>query len=194
MAKPNLDRRETLGVLFPDPSRYLFVSGLAGSAKDAAALTDDGDNLFTMAGAMGAAASFGLGMALSAPDREVCVITGDGELLMNVGSLATIATMRPKNLSVVVMDNSSHGETGGQAGHTAVGTDLAMMGRGAGLASTMTVSEPNELEDAARFLSEAEGPRLLVLRVKEGPPAAYARNMDPAHCRTRFRNAFLGTR
>lgn len=194
MAKPTLDRREVLTTLFPKTEDFLFVSGLAGAAKDAAGLTDDGDNLFTMAGTMGAAVSVGLGMALSAPKAKVAVITGDGELLMNIGALATVATIAPGNLSIICMDNASHGETGGQPGHTGIRTDLAKMADGAGLPSTMTVSGAGDLAAAAKFLTDAEGPRLLVVRVTDGPPTAYVRNMDPAACRLRFRNAYLGAR
>ena len=124
MTNSNLDRREVLPELFPDPSQYLMVSGLAGSSRDAAALTADGDNLYTMAGAMGAAVSMGLGIALSAPNEKVAVITGDGELLMNVGALATVASVQPENLSIVCIDNGLHGETGGQPGHTSAAPTL----------------------------------------------------------------------
>ena len=140
MAKTTLDRGDLLSQLFPAPDGYLFISGLAGSARDTAALTADGDNLFTMAGTMGAAVSMALGVALSAPDAQVAVITGDGELLMNAGALATVASMEPGNLSIVCIDNGCHGETGGQPGHTARRTDLAKMAEGAGLPSTMTIS------------------------------------------------------
>jgi phosphonopyruvate decarboxylase len=194
MAKPTLDRRNVLKALFPTPDDYLFVSGLAGAAKDAAGLTDDGDNLFTMAGTMGAAVPMALGIALSAPESKVAAITGDGELLMMVGSLATVASMAPANLSIVCIDNGCHGETGGQAGHTAIRTDLAKIGDGAGLPSTMTISGEGDLPMAAKFLAEAKGPRLLVVRVTHGSPTAYVRNMDPSACRLRFRNAYLGAR
>ncbi len=103
MAEPTLDRRDALSRLFPAPEDYLLVSGLAGSARYAAALTGDGDNLFTMAGTMGAAVSMGLGVALSAPEAKVVVITGDGELLMNLGVLATVASMAPDNLIPTVV-------------------------------------------------------------------------------------------
>ena len=192
MTAPTLDRRDVLSQLFPRPQDYLFVSGLAGSARDAAGLTDDGANLFTMAGTMGAAVPMGLGLALSAPKAQVAVITGDGEMLMNVGSLATVATMAPGNLSIVCIDNGCHGETGGQPGHTAVRTDLALMGKGAGLASNMTAATAEDLAEGAKFLIEAAAPRLLVVRVTDGPPTAYVRNMDPAECRLRFRQAYLG--
>jgi len=194
MTRPaaTLDRRDVLAVLFPKPDDYLFVSGLAGSAKDAAGLTDDGANLFTMAGTMGAAVPMGLGVALSAPEKQVAVITGDGEMLMNIGSLATVATMRPKNLTIVCIDNGCHGETGGQTGHTSNLTDLALIGQGAGLALTMTASTMDDLAEAAKFLADAQGPRLLVVRVTDGKPTAYVRNMDPVECRLRFRQAILG--
>jgi phosphonopyruvate decarboxylase len=194
MNLPALDRREILPQLFPVPDEYLIVSGLAGAARDTAALTSDGDNLYTMGGTMGAAVSVGLGMALAAPESRVAVITGDGELLMNVGALATVATMAPDNLSIVCIDNGCHGETGNQPGHTARLTDLALMAEGAGVPSTMTISEVGQVAAGARFLIEAPGPRFLLVRVTDGPPSAYKRDLDAAACRVRFRNAYLETR
>jgi phosphonopyruvate decarboxylase len=187
-----LDRREVLSALFPSPDEYLFVTGLAGSARDAAGLTEDGDNLYTMAGTMGAAVPMGLGVALGAPDSQVAVITGDGELLMNIGSLASVANMAPGNLSIVCIDNGCHGETGGQTGHTSGRTDLAKIADGSGLASVMVVESEEELAAAAKFLTDAPSPRFLLIHVSDGPPTAYKRNMNPAQCRTRFRNAYLG--
>ena len=191
---PTLDRREVLSGLFPSPDEILFIAGLAGSARDAAGLTNDGDNLFTMAGTMGAAVPMGLGVALAAPDSQVVVVTGDGELLMNIGSLASVATMAPGNLSIVCIDNGCHGETGGQKGHTSNRTDLAKMAEGAGLASVMVLETADQMETAANFLTDMPAPRFLQVRVTEGPPTDYTRNMNPAQCRSRFRNAFLGIR
>jgi phosphonopyruvate decarboxylase len=192
MTEASIDRRELLPQLFGDPSDYLFVSGLAGAAKDTAALTEDGDNLFTMAGTMGAAVAMGLGVALNAPDRKVTVVTGDGELLMGIGGLVTVASMAPANLSIVCIDNAQHGETGGQAGHTARNTDLAAIAKGAGIPSTMTISAPEQIADGAKFLATAPGPRFLLARVLGSAPSVYKRNMDAAECRVRFRSAFLG--
>ena len=186
-----LDRREFLPKLFPNPSEYLMVSGLAGASRDAAALTSEGDNLFTMGGAMGAAVSIGLGMALCSPNRKVAVITGDGELMMNIGSLATVATAAPQNLSIICIDNGQHGETGGQKSHTAERTDLELMAKGAGIPATLTISRPEELEAAARFLTESPAPRFLWARVLPGPPSDWKRNWNLADCRTRFRDAVL---
>ena len=189
MQTSELDRREILPRLFPEPERLLFVSGLAGASKDMAALTDDGDNLFSMAGTMGAAVPTGLGIALSAPDRPVAVVTGDGELLMGLGALVTVAQAAPANLAIVCLDNGQHGETGGQVGMTAGSADLAAIARGAGFERCLTVTRENELEGACAFLAEAGAPRFLHARVRQTPPSAYRRNLDPAACRLRFRAA-----
>jgi phosphonopyruvate decarboxylase len=191
MTDITLDRREMLTKLFPKPDCYLMVAGLAGAARDAAALTNEADNLITLGGAMGGAVSIGLGMALSAPASQVAVITGDGELLMNVGALATVASMMPGNLSIVCIDNGRHLETGGQPGHTARRTKLAVMAEGAGLPSTMTIDSPEQLAEAAQFLIESPAPRFLCARVLPGPPAAYKRDWDLAAGRLRFRKAYL---
>jgi len=132
-----LDRSTLLPALFPHPEDYLLLAGLAGAAKDSAAWTEEADNLLTLGGAMGAAVAMGLGMALAAPDRQVAVMTGDGELLMNVGVLATVASVMPDNLTIVCVDNGQHGETGGQPGHTSRRTDLARMAEGAGIPSVV---------------------------------------------------------
>ncbi len=194
MTDAKLDRREVLPRLFPNHSDYLIVSGLAGASRDAAALTCEADTLFTMGGAMGAAVPIGLGMALCAPEKQVAVITGDGELIMNIGSLATVATAAPQNLSIVCIDNGQHGETGGQKGHTAERTDLALMAQGAGLPSVLAISRPEELDAAARFLTDPPAPRFLWVKVMPGPPSDWKRDWNLADCRTRFRTAVLGRR
>jgi phosphonopyruvate decarboxylase len=191
MATITLDRRDLLAPLFPDPSIFLWVTGLAGAARDVCALTQEADNVFTLGGAMGAALSTALGMALSAPNKQIVCVTGDGELLMNVGALATVASMMPDNLSIICVDNGCHGETGGQRGHTAMRTNLAIMAEGAGIPSVMTVEADTQLSDAARFLTDSPAPRFLLARVKDGPPPEWKRNWNLAECRLRFRDAYL---
>jgi phosphonopyruvate decarboxylase len=186
-----IDRRALLPELFPESENYLLLSGLAGASKDTAAWTQEADNLLTLGGAMGGAVSMGLGMALAAPGQQVAVITGDGELLMNIGALATVASTAPDNLTIVCVDNGQHGETGGQPGHTSRRTNLAKMAEGAGFASVMTVSAPGDLVAASRFLAESVAPRFLWARVMPGPPSDYKRNWDLAECRLRFRISFL---
>jgi len=187
----NIDRRELLNRLFPVPEEWLFVSGLAGASRDAAALTGDGANLYTMAGTMGASVPMGLGIALSAPDNNVAVINGDGEMLMGIGALVTVAAARPQNLTIVCQDNSMHGETGGQTGHTAGTANLETIAQGSGISSTLTISEPDQITDAAAFIAEAPGPRFLLVRVLPTPPSDFKRNMDMAACRVRFRRQFM---
>jgi thiamine pyrophosphate-dependent acetolactate synthase large subunit-like protein len=190
MTEVTLNRVGALPQIFPNPDDYLFVTGLAGPARDAAALTSDGANMFTMAGCMGAATSMGLGMALGAPDRNVVVIAGDGEMMMNIGSLATVATQVPKNLTVVCVDNGGHGETGGQDGHTSARTNLAKVAEGFGFEKVLTVSSEAGLKDAAEFVAAGDGPRFLWLRVMAGEPTKFKRNLNPMECRVRFKNAF----
>ena len=182
---PTLDRREILNPIIPNPEDYLIITGLAGPARDAAALTGDGTNTFTMAGCMGAAVSMGHGVALAAPDFQILVITGDGELLMNLGSLASVATLQPANLSIVCIDNGCHGETGGQTGHTSHRTNLEVIAKGAGFSDTMTLAEPSQFAQAREFLTQSVAPRFLLCRVMDGPPTAYKRNIDSAACRLR---------
>jgi thiamine pyrophosphate-dependent acetolactate synthase large subunit-like protein len=187
-----LDRCAAVPALIGRHEDFLIVTGLAGTARDIAALTGDGAHTYTMAGAMGGACAIGLGLALARPDRRVLVVTGDGELLMNVGTLATIAVLNPANLAILCVDNGHYGETGYQKSHTSLGVDLEKIAAGSGIKATRTVSADRELADGARLLREGNGTAFVVLRVKPTDPPAFKRNMDPAACRNRFRTALLG--
>jgi phosphonopyruvate decarboxylase len=189
-----LDRREAVPALLGRHEDFLIVTGLAGTAKDIAALTRDGAHTFTMAGAMGAACTMGLGLALARPDKRVLVITGDGELLMNVGALATISVLNPANLSIVCVDNGHYGETGYQKSHTSLGIDLEKIAIGAGIKMTRTISRESEIADGARLLRAGNGTAFVLLRVKPTDPPGFKRNMDPAAVRIRFKTALEGQR
>src|SRR5471030_653848 len=165
-----LDRREAVPALLGRHEDFLIVTGLAGTAKDIGALTRDGEHTFTMAGAMGAACMTGLGLALARPDRRVLVITGDGELLMNIGALATIAVMNPANLSIVCVDNGHYGETGYQKSHTSLGVDLEKIAIGSGIRMTRTIKSEAEIADGARLLRAGNGTAFVLLRVKPTDP------------------------
>jgi phosphonopyruvate decarboxylase len=184
-----LDRREAIPALIGRHEDFLCVSGLAGTSRDLAALTGDGAHAYTMAGAMGGAISIGLGLALARPDRRVLVLTGDGELLMNLSALATVAVMDPANLAIVCVDNGHYGETGWQRSHTSLGVDLERIAQGAGIKRTRTVAAAEEIESGARMLREGNGTAFVLLRVAPTEPPAYKRNLDPASCRERFRAA-----
>ena len=187
-----LDRKTAVPALVGDPSGLLIVCGLAGAAKDIAHLTGDGDTVFALGGAMGGATAMGLGLALSRPDRQVLVVTGDGELLMNVGTLATVGVMKPPNLSILCVDNGHYGETGYQPTHTQRGVDLAVIARGSAIPVSRTVSTADDIPPAARLLREGNGPRFVLLRVGIDPPPAVKRSLDAGERKTAFRKALLG--
>ena len=150
----------------------LVVSGLGSTTYDAGAAGDRPLN-FYLWGAMGGAAMIGLGLALAQPARRVLVLTGDGEMLMGLGSLATIAAQAPDNLAIAVFDNGSFGETGAQPSHTALGADLAGIARGCGWPVVETVTEMSEL---AVLRSRLRRERLFaVVRIR--------RRRSPASCR-----------
>jgi len=184
-----LDRRQAVPALIGRHQDFLIVTGLAGTSRDIAALTDDGAHTYTMAGAMGGAAMIGLGLALARRDKRVLVVTGDGELLMNVGSLATIAVLNPPNLSIVCVDNGHYGETGYQRSHTSLGVDLEKIAAACGIKRTLAIEQEAELAAGARLIREGNGASFVLLRVKPTEPPAYKRDLDPATCRTRFRVA-----
>lgn len=186
-----INRRDLLPNLLTNPDDFLIVSGLAGASKDTAGLTDDGTNLFTMAGAMGSTVAMGLGVALSAPTRRVLSVAGDGELMMGIGSLVTVASMMPDNLTIICIDNGMHAETGGQLGHTSRRTNLATMADGAGIPSVMEINVTGQFVEAAKFITDAPGPRFLWARVTAEPPTAYKRDFDLAARRQIFRTAFF---
>ena len=186
---PELDRKLAVPALVGRHQDYLIVGGLGGPSKDLSALIGDGPNLFSMSGAMGAATPIGLGLALARPRRRVLVVTGEGELLMNVGALATVALAAPDNLAILVVDNEVYGETGNQQSHTGRGTDLAAMAAGAGVARVSTVRSEAEIPAAAAELRDAQGPVFVVVKVSAADPPAAPRDMDAAACRTRFRAA-----
>jgi thiamine pyrophosphate-dependent acetolactate synthase large subunit-like protein len=185
--KYELDRIDAVPKIIGKPGDLLFVAGLAGTSKDLAHITNDGPNFYGMAGAMGAAVSMGLGLALARPDKKVVVATGDGELLMNIGALATVSIMNPPNLSILCVDNGHYGETGYQLSHTSLGVDLEQMAIGAGIKSTMTVESEDQIAAGARMLRESNGTCFVLLRVKPTDPLKFKRDLDPAATRVRFR-------
>jgi thiamine pyrophosphate-dependent acetolactate synthase large subunit-like protein len=187
-----LDRCDAIPALLGRHEDFLIVAGLAGTSREIAALTNNGSHAFLVTGAMGGACMIGLGLALARPDRRVLVVTGDGELLMNVGALATIAVMNPPNLSIVCVDNGHYGETGWQKSHTSLGTDLEKMAAGAGIKLTRTIEQQADIAAGARLIREANATSFVLLRVKPTDPPSIRRNMDPPAGRIRFRASLLG--
>ena len=187
-----LDRKDAVPALVGDPSDLLIVAGLAGAAKDIAALTEESANVYLMGGAMGAAVPFALGLAYAQPQRRVLAVTGDGDLMMSIGILSTIGIMQPANLGILCVDNGHYGETGYQAGHTSRGVDLERIAQGSGIAATHTVESAADYDAAARALRESNGPSFVWLRVSTALPPAYKRNFDAVERKNIFRRALLG--
>jgi thiamine pyrophosphate-dependent acetolactate synthase large subunit-like protein len=184
-----LDRSEAVPKLIGRHEDFLFISGLGGTACDVGAVTGDSAHVYSLGGAMGAPTMMGLGLALARPDKRVLVVTGDGDLLMSVGSLATIAVIDPPNLAIVCVDNGHYGETGWQQSHTSLGVDLEKMAIGAGIKRTRTVAIEADIADGARMIREGNGTSFVVLRVKPTEPAKFKRNFDASFTRDRFKAA-----
>ena len=159
-----LDRREFVAGLLRDRGDLLVVSGLGSPTYDVAACGDHARN-FYLGGAMGGAAMTGLGLALARPEARVLVVTGDGEMLMGMGSIATIGVKQPPNLVLVVLDNGHYGETGMQASHTRSGIDLVGIAAACRFATALSIADMADLELARRHVHETRGPVLMNARI-----------------------------
>lgn len=189
MTAPGLDRRETVARLLRERRDLLVVAGLGSPTYDVAAAGDYPRN-FYLWGAMGGAAMVGLGLALAQPRTPVLVVTGDGEMLMGLGALATIAAKNPPNLCIAVLDNERYGETGGQASHTAHRTDLSAVARGCGIVDAVAITSEEALEGfASRVHALGSGPAFAVLKVAAGDAPRVLPSRDGAFLKDRFRGA-----
>ena len=166
----------------------LVVSGLGSTTYDVASVGDD-DRNFYLWGAMGGAAMVGLGLALARPDRRVAVITGDGEMLMGLGILATIGVQRPANLAIVVFDNGQYGETGSQASHTGAGVDLPAVARACGIANIVDVQDEAELTRLAGLLGTFDGTLFARVRIGTEEVPRVLPTRDGIELKLRFRRA-----
>jgi thiamine pyrophosphate-dependent acetolactate synthase large subunit-like protein len=187
----SLDRREVVARLLARRDDLLVVTGLGSPTYDVHAAGDHAGNYYLW-GAMGSAALIGLGLAQAQPNRTVVVITGDGEQLMGLGGLATIAVSNPDNLVIVVIDNNHFGETGMQMSHTGHGLDLASVAQSCGFAEARTVSDMAGVEEVARALhSRGSSARFFAIKVKAENPPRSLPSRDAVHIKNRFR-AHLG--
>ena len=185
-----VDRREFVAGLLQAVPAALVVTGLGSPAYDVFA-AGDRDNNFYLWGAMGGAASLGLGLALAQPARPVVVITGDGEQLMGIGSLATIGAKKPPNLTIVVLDNGHFGETGMQRSHTSLGTDLVAVAKAVGIAEALRIEKLEQLAVVAARIDAREGPALVHVLISASQPPRALPPRDGSFVKNRFR-AHLG--
>jgi thiamine pyrophosphate-dependent acetolactate synthase large subunit-like protein len=181
-----LDRRAAVAALLRDPGDLLVVTGLGAPSYDVSAAGDRPLN-FYLWGAMGGTAMVGLGIALAQPHRRVLVLTGDGDMLMGIGSLATIAAAGAPNLAIAVLDNGRYGETGAQRSHTALVADLEAVARGCGWSVTATARSTEQVE-ALRDRLRRE-PLFAVLRIAPEEQPRHLPPRDGAHLADRFRRA-----
>ena len=186
-----LHRRDVVKTLLTDRKDLLVVAGLGSTAWD---ITAAGDSplSFPLWGAMGQAAMIGLGLALAQPKRSVLVITGDGEVLMGLGSLATIGVQQPRNLAVVVMDNERYGETGMQATHTAHGVDLAAVARGCGFRKSSVIKDEAGLAPLRAAVHQNDGPLFAAVKVAAEKLPLVLPPLDGVVLKERFRKSLLG--
>jgi thiamine pyrophosphate-dependent acetolactate synthase large subunit-like protein len=183
-----LDRREFVARLLADRGDLLVVGGLGSPTYDVAACGDHPLNFYIWS-AMGSAAMVGLGLALARPDRRVAVITGDGEALMGVGSLATIGVKQPRNLAIVVLDNAHYGATGMQPSHTKAGVDLVAIAQGCRFPQAIEVSELEHAAEMRSLIHGGQGPIFILGRVKaDDPPRVYP-SLDGHATKYRFLQA-----
>ncbi|GKQ54180.1 thiamine pyrophosphate-dependent enzyme [Bradyrhizobium sp. Ce-3] len=182
-----LDRRVAVKALLADRGELLVISGLGSSSYD---LFDAGEHPgnFYLWGAMGGAAMVGLGLALAQPKRPVLVITGDGEQLMGIGSLLTIATKQPGNLSIAVLDNGHFGETGMQLSHSGLGAKLEVIADGAGIRNVSDIADMAGIERFRASLQDlGGGPRLARIRIASGEVERALPPRDGTYLKNRFR-------
>ncbi len=181
-----MKRRDVVSLLLKNRKDLLVIAGLGSTAWD---ITAAGDSplSFPMWGAMGQAAMIGLGLALAQPARRVLVITGDGEMLMGMGSLATIGVQQPPNLTVVVIDNERYGETGMQKTHTAHGVDIAGVARACGL-------KVCEVKNLASAIHKDAGPHFAVIKVTAEKIPLVLPPREGTLLKARFRRALLGSK
>ncbi len=140
---------------------------------------------FYMLGSMGLAIPIALGVALAQPARKVFALEGDGSLLMQLGCLATVASLAPPNLAILLFDNGVYQITGGQPTPAAVVADYVAVARGCGLANAAWAADEADFERLVQHCLSADGPHFIGLKLDEQPPAAQTER-DPAQLRDRF--------
>jgi len=194
--KKTLHRRDVVNHILHQRGDLLVVAELGVPAWDVTAAGDHPLS-FPLWGAMGGAAMIGLGLALAQPKRKVLVVTGDGEMLMGLGSLAVIGSHKPRNLSIVVLDNEQYGETGMQDTVTASGVDLAGIAKSAGFTMTMSIKTKSELSllknQIYKESKTTSGPLFAQVKVDPEKLPLVLPPREGAYLKNRFRIALLGT-
>jgi len=183
-----LCRREVVRTLLADRNDVLVVTGLGSATYDVMAAGDHANNYYLWA-AMGSAITVGLGLANAQPDKSVVVITGDGELLMGFGALATVALQKPANLTIVVLDNGHFGETGMQVSHAGFGIQLDQVAATCGFAWTQEIREMQGVHALRERFADRQGVKLATVKIKAENPPRVLPPRDGHFIKNRFRAA-----
>jgi len=183
-----VSRRAFVARLLATTPDALVVTGLGSAAYDVFAAGDRPGNYYLW-GAMGGACSIGLGLALAQPGRSVVVITGDGELLMGIGSLATIAAKSPKNLTIVALDNGHYGETGMQRSHSSLGTDLVAVAKGFGIHDAFSAGSLEDGDTIAQRIGSRDRTSFVQVFIDADEPPRALPPRDGPYIKNRFRSA-----
>lgn len=183
MAEP-MDRLDLTRRVLAYLTDEAVFAGIGNAGFDLFAAGDRPQN-FYMFGSMGLASSLGLGYALARPDERVVVLEGEGSVLMNLGSLATIARMQPRRYLLVIMDNGTYALTGSQRNAAADGADIAMIARGAGIPRVAAPETVGEFEDAVVEALGADGPAVVVVKIADGN-SAVRHGWDAVQLKHRF--------
>jgi thiamine pyrophosphate-dependent acetolactate synthase large subunit-like protein len=183
-----LDRRAVVAALLAGREGLLVVTGLGSASYDVMAAGDHARNYYLWA-AMGSAAMVGLGLAKARPEEPVVVVTGDGEMLMGFGALATIALQKPRNLSIVVLDNGHYGETGMQVSHAGRGIDLHRVAETCGFPFAAQIDDMAGVEALRPRLSARDGLAFATVKIRADDPPRVLPPRDGAYIKNRFRAA-----
>tara|TARA_Y200000002_G_scaffold378483_1_gene385947 strand:+ start:3057 stop:3641 length:585 start_codon:yes stop_codon:yes gene_type:complete len=187
-SKRTLNRREAVKRILNERDNYLVVSGLGSPTYDVHAAGDNDKN-FYLWGGMGGAAMVGLGLAIARPEKNIIVLTGDGEQLMGMGSLATISVQKPKNLMVIVLDNEHYGETGVQESHTFHNVDLVGIAKASGCPKSLLITDQNDLNHLLKLKRTLSCFTFVVIKVSKEIEPRSLPIVDGSEIKARFKKA-----
>ena len=187
-SKRTLNRREAVKRILNERDNYLVVSGLGSPTYDVHAAGDNDKN-FYLWGGMGGAAMVGLGLAIARPEKNIIVLTGDGEQLMGMGSLATISVQKPKNLMVIVLDNEHYGETGVQESHTFHNVDLVGIAKASGCPKSLLITDQNDLNHLLKLKRTLSCFTFAVIKVSKEIEPRSIPIVDGSKIKARFKKA-----
>ena len=188
MTQTALNRRKVVAELLEDRGNLIVSTGLGSATYDVMAAGDHDRNYYLWA-AMGSAAMVGLGLAMSRPQDSVLVVTGDGEMLMGMGALATIAVQAPKNLTIAVLDNGHYGETGMQRSHAGFGVELDKVANSVNFDWTARITDMNAVQDLRQRIHANSGLNFATIKIDTAEEVRVLPSRDGVYIKNRVRAA-----